>query len=336
MTRQRIILGALVFAVVAAGVWYFWLRGEDAASRTLVLHGNVDIRQVELGFRVGGRLAEMHVEEGDAVAQGALLAVLDKQPFTDDLRLAEAEVAARRAEFQKFKTGSRPEEIAQAEALVAERQAAVDNARRLFERQARLRRSGTASQQAYDDAKARRSEAEARLKSARETLDLARQGFRTEDIAAASATLEIARARRDRAQTALDDTELHSPASGIVLSRIREPGAIVAPAAPVYTVSLSEPVWVRTYVREPDLGRVRPGMKALVTTDTRPDLPYQAHVGFISPVAEFTPRNVETADLRTDLVYRLRVIVDEPDTGLRQGMPVTVTLLTAGTGGHRR
>lgn len=333
MPSRRITLAAVLIAALAAGAWYFWLGGKDAGHRPLVLHGNVDIRQVELGFRVAGRIDEMRFEEGDAVAQGALLAVLDKQPFLDDLRLAVAEVAARRAEFEKYKTGSRPEEIAQAEALVAERQAAMENARRQFERQARLRRSGAASQQAYDDARARRNEAEARLASARETLDLARQGFRAEDVAAARATLEIAEARRDRAQTTLDDAELFSAAAGVVLSRIREPGAIVAAGTPVYTVSLSEPVWVRTYVREPDLGKVRPGMKALVTTDSMPDRPYKAHVGFISPVAEFTPRNVETADLRTDLVYRMRVIVDEPGAGLRQGMPVTVTLVTAETDG---
>ena len=118
----------------------------------------------------------------------------------------------------------------------------------------------------------------------------------------------------------------------MILTRIQEPGAIVAEGAPVYTLSLTAPVWVRTYVAEPDLGRIHPGMPAAVTTDSAPDKVYAGQIGFISPVAEFTPKTVETTSLRTDLVYRLRVIVDNPDNGLRQGMPVTVTLRTGDDG----
>jgi HlyD family secretion protein len=136
----------------------------------------------------------------------------------------------------------------------------------------------------------------------------------------------MAEARLASAETNLADTAIAAPADGVILTRIQEPGAIVAAGAPVYTLSLRNPVWVRAYVREPDLGRVHPGMRALVTTDTAPQHPYHGHIGFISPVAEFTPKTVETTALRTDLVYRLRVIVDDPDESLRQGMPVTVTL----------
>ena len=130
------------------------------------------------------------------------------------------------------------------------------------------------------------------------------------------------------ARTSLADAELRAPSDGIVLSRVREPGAIVSPSDIVYVLSLTGRVWVRAYVAEPDLGRIHPGMIVEVTTDTAPDKPYKGRIGFISPVAEFTPKSVETPDLRTDLVYRLRVIIDQPDTGLRQGMPVTIRLLT--------
>lgn len=324
--RTRILIAMAALAVAGAAVWYVWLRAPADTDGSLVLYGNVDIRQVDLGFRVGGRIAAMRYEEGDPVAAGDVLAVLDKRPFEDDVRQAEAELAAQRATLSKYEAGSRPAEIAQARALVAERQASLKNTVLVLERRRQLVDQGHVSRQAYDDALALKTEAEARLRSAKEALDLALEGFRTEDVAAARATLEMAEARLARTRTDLDDTEIAAPDSGVILSRIEEPGAIVAAGAPVYTLSLANPVWVRTYVPAPDLGRLYPGMKASVVTDSAPDRAYQGHVGFISPVAEFTPKNVETPDLRTDLVYRLRVIVDDPDRGLRQGMPVTVTL----------
>jgi HlyD family secretion protein len=122
------------------------------------------------------------------------------------------------------------------------------------------------------------------------------------------------------------DADLIAPNDGIILTRARERGAIVQAGETVFTLTLTSPVWVRTYVNERDLGLIRPGMPASVTTDSAPDRPYPAFIGFISPTAEFTPKTVETRELRTDLVYRLRVVVNNPDAGLRQGMPVTVTL----------
>lgn len=328
MKRKALIV--LVLALLAAaGVWFFYLRPPAADNAALVLYGNVDIRQVDLGFRVGGRIAEMRLEEGDPVSVGDVLATLDRKPFEDEVRLAEAEVAAQAATLRKFEAGSRPAEIAQARALVAERQAVLQNAILSLRRREQLVRDGHVSQQAYDDALAQKTEAEARLQSAQEALDLALEGFREEDIATARANLQTAEARLARRRTDLEDTVLLAPAGGVILSRIQEPGAIVSAGSPVYTVSLADPVWVRAYVTEPDLGRIHPGMKATVTTDSAPDRHYEGHIGFISPVAEFTPKTVETADLRTDLVYRLRVIVDDPDQGLRQGMPVTVNLATA-------
>ena len=324
--RRKAPIIVLVLALAGGAVWYFWPQPEAAPEGTLVLYGNVDVRQVELGFRLGGRLAAMHLEEGDPVTAGTAMAALDTQSFEDEVMLAEAEVGLQEAQQAKVEAGPRPSEIDQARALVAERQSVLDNLEITLERQQRLTASGYASQQNYDDLLAQKREAEARLRSSNEALQLLLEGSREEDIAAAHASLQIAQARLAGAMTSLGDAELIAPDDGMVLTRVEEPGAIVSPGAPVYVLSLRDPVWVRTYVAEPDLGRVFPGMAALVTTDSAPGQPYKGRVGFISPVAEFTPKNVETADLRTDLVYRLRVIVDDPDHGLRQGMPVTVTL----------
>jgi HlyD family secretion protein len=183
------------------------------------------------------------------------------------------------------------------------------------------------STQERDDAEARYHEAEARVKSGEEQLKLLEEGFRPEEITQAKADLQRAEAALASAQLRLDDTVLKSPAAGVVLTRAQEPGAVVSAGATILTVSLTSPVWVRAYVHEPDLGKLSPGTKVRVYTDSRPERPYDGQVGYISPRAEFTPKNVETAELRTSLVYRLRVVVENPDEGLRQGMPVTVKVL---------
>jgi HlyD family secretion protein len=141
------------------------------------------------------------------------------------------------------------------------------------------------------------------------------------------ANLREAEAALGVAKTNLRETEIFCPSDGIILTRIREPGTVVKEADPIYTLSLLSPVWVRAYVSEPNLGKIYPNMPAEIYTDTHGGKVYHGHIGFISPVAEFTPKTVETTQLRTDLVYRLRIIADNPDQGLRQGMPVTVKLL---------
>ena len=169
-----------------------------------------------------------------------------------------------------------------------------------------------------------------RRDAAAESLALLRAGPREEVIREARAALAQARAGLEIARRRLSDTELTTSAAGIIHSRVREPGAVVAPGEPVATLAVERPVWVRAYVSEPNLGRIEPGMAAEIVTDSRPERPYRGQVGFISPKAEFTPKSVETPELRTSLVYRVRIVVPEPDTGLRQGMPVTVHLGDAG------
>jgi membrane fusion protein YbhG len=328
--RTRLLILLLLVAAAGAG-FYGYRRLHPPAARTsgLVLLGNVDVREVELGFKVGGRIVRMAVDEGDPVKKGETIAALDERYFADDLRMARAREAVQEANLAKLEHGSRPEEIAQARANVALAAANADNRAATLRRQKMLLTTSVASRQNYDDAVAAAHQADAQLDYAKAALQLALAGPRREDIDAARAQVALEQANVSAAERALADATLQAPSDGTVLTRVREPGAIVAAGATVYTVALVKPVWVRAYVAEPDLGRVHPGMAASVRTDSSPKI-YHGHVGFISPVAEFTPKNVETRELRTDLVYRLRVIVDDPDQGLRQGMPVTVTL-DAGT-----
>ncbi|HTU20077.1 MAG TPA: efflux RND transporter periplasmic adaptor subunit, partial [Gemmataceae bacterium] len=189
-----------------------------------------------------------------------------------------------------------------------------------------LAKRGGISKEDHDLRRESVSVGEANVKYAEQALRLAEIGPRKEDIDAARAQLLQQEGVVVQAERRLADSDLTAPNDGIILTRAREKGAIVQAGETVFTLTLASPVWVRTYVNERDLGRIRPNMAAEVRTDSAPDKFYPARIGFISPTAEFTPKTVETRELRTDLVYRLRVVVDNPDGGLRQGMPVTVYL----------
>jgi HlyD family secretion protein len=311
----------LVLAGIAAGAYYLFESREDGSA--LTLYGNVDIREVELAFRVPGRLVAMDVDEGETVKAGQRVAQIDSQPYKDALAAAEAGVLQARANVDKLESGARPQEVQQARAAVREADAAAKDAQRNYERQKGLVESGASSQRILDAAAAQRDATAARLASAKEALALAEEGFRAEDIAAAKANLAAAIAHRDQAKTQLDDTELDAPSDGTLLARVREPGSMLNQGEPVYSLSLDHPVYVRAYVAEPDLGATAPGTMVKVTTDASGKV-YTGRIGFVSPRAEFTPKSVETTELRTDLVYRLRIVVTDADNQLRQGMPVTV------------
>jgi HlyD family secretion protein len=330
MEKKIIILVALAVAATAGVFGYrTWQRNQVAENGgTLTLYGNVDIRKVDIGFRVGGRIAAVAFEEGDRVRRGERVALLDREPYENEVALAQAVRDRAAAELARLEKGSRPQEIQQARARVAEYEATLHTLQEQFQRSRTLVAENAISRQSFDDIRARRDEARARLASARETLALALEGFREEEIAAGRAQLAEAEARLAQARIRLADTEVAAPSNGVLLTRVVEPGTIVAAGQTAATLSLNDPVWVRAYVAEPDLGKIWPGMPADILTDSRPNLPYRGRVGFISPEAEFTPKNVETPRLRTDLVFRLRVIADNPDEGLRQGMPVTVKLDT--------
>jgi membrane fusion protein YbhG len=314
-----------IVALVAAGALWF-RRPARPTSNELVLYGNVEVREVDVAFNEGDRIVAMHVEEGDPVEAGQLLAELDDSRLEHVVLEAEAKVSAQRAVVARFEVGSRPEEIERARAETAAAQAELADARVTHERLEKLARSDVASQQQLDDARADYLAARARLKIARENLRLAVEGPRSEDIQAARAQLRADENALELARHRLADTKLFAPGASTVRVRIVEPGAVVLPNTPVYTLALADPVWVRAYLSEIDLGRVFPGMKAAIFGDAFPDRPHSGWVGFISPTAEFTPKPVETPDLRTSLVYRTRIYVHNPDHTLRQGMPVTVRL----------
>jgi HlyD family secretion protein len=324
MPKRRIAMIAAGVIVIAGLIAVVVSRSHGQGE--IALYGNIDIREVTLGFRVAGRLANLSVDEGDPLRAGQELARLDTIPIELERNEARANAAATGARLALLKSGYRTEDVEQARASAVERRAALKNAEQALLRQEQLKGTGAVAQRVYDDTVAARDEARARLRAAEQVLAQYAGGYRKQEITEAEANDARATAAAAQAEQRLTDAVLRAPADGVILTRAVEPGAILTAGAPVFTVSLLAPVWARVYVSEPELGRVIPGRAVLLYTDSRPNQPYHGRVGFVSPTAEFTPKNVETPDLRTALVYRARVVVVDPDPALRQGMPVTVRL----------
>ena len=270
-TIKIIIVISLALIIPIAG--YFLLEGEKE-EKELVLYGNVDVRLVDIGFRIPGRVVKLCFEEGDFVKTGQLLAVLDKTPYDSQLEQSIASVASIEANLK--------------------------NAEILLNRREDLIGVGGVSQEDLDNAQANYDELYANWMQAKAAEQVQRDN--------------------------MSYTEVFAPTDGVILTRIREPGTVVNPTDPVYTLSVASPVWIRAFAEEPDLGKIYYGQCAEIYTDTKRAPVYKGQVGFISPMAEFTPKTVETLQLRTDLVYRLRIYADNPDWRLKQGMPVTVKL----------
>jgi len=323
MNKKRSALIVAAIVLVAAAVYGFWYY-QQQQERPLTLYGNVDIRTVNLGFRVDGRLASLTVDEGDAIRPGQLLGKLDDAPYRNALQQAQANVGNARAKLALLQAGYRAEEIAQVRSEMAQRQSAFSYADSFLKRQQGLWAKNATSADALEDARTARNQAQANLQAAKDKLAQYLSGNRPQEIEQAKASLAQSEATLAQAQLNLQDTRLLSPSAGTLLTRAVEPGTMLSAGGTVFTLSLTQPVWVRAYVNEINLGKAAPGTELEIYTDGRPNKPYHGKIGFVSPTAEFTPKSVETPDLRTDLVYRLRVIVTDADDALRQGMPVTI------------
>jgi HlyD family secretion protein len=332
-----VVLVALALIATFAARRFWNVR---SSKSSITLYGNVDIRQVQLAFNDSERIDKLLVDEGSAVHAGQLVAQLAPQRFRDTVARYRADVAEQRQVVARLLAGSRPEEIARARADLAAAQADVEaakaeleNAKALYRRRQALAAKQYVSLQVRDDALRGMRVALAGLDTKQkiaaakaQVLRLAVIGARKEDIAAAKARLQSEIALLATAKKDLADTQLYAPASGVIQDRLLEPGDMATPQTPVFTLALDDPVWVRAYLPEPLLGKAALGMKAWITTDGFPGKRFKGWVGFISPVAEFTPKSVETTQLRSQLVYRVRIFACNPDHRLRLGMPATVTI----------
>lgn len=276
---KKKILVLIILIGILGGIYYYFSLHKKVNRDELDLYGNVEIRQVDLGFRVEGKIKKMLVEEGDYVKKGELLGYLDETNY--------------KARYEKSLA-----DIKSAEAIYA-------NSVEQYQRNIPLCEDGTTSK-----------------------VDCERY-FNTKNASKGSLDSMIA-ASKDAKKNLLD-ARVYAPDDGIIMTRVQEPGAVVEPSTPIYTMAKIKPIWVRVYIPESNLGNIRYGMKADILTDTLDPKTgerrlYTGWVGYISPIAEFTPKTVETTDLRTDLVYRVRIYIYQLDEYLRQGMPVTVRI----------
>ncbi|MBM6985125.1 MAG: efflux RND transporter periplasmic adaptor subunit [Acidaminococcaceae bacterium] len=330
-SRKRTMAAALA-AVFLLGFLAHSLYGAYQARQaagTLTLYGNVDLREVSLAFRNNERISEILVEEGDPVRKGQVLARLDTNDLNYRIQTMKAQIAAQQAVADKLHNGTRREELAQAEARYRAAVAERDFLQRDYDRKAEaFHTSGgrSVSRQGLDDARAKLEVAAARAREAEEASNLAIAGPRAEDIAAADAKLAGLKSDLAQEEYTLSQSELTAPQDGVVRSRLLEVGDMASPQKPVFRISLNTKKWVRVYVKEADLGKLHEGSKAGVTIDSYPDKAIEGQVGYISSTAEFTPKNVETKDLRPALLYEVRVYVTDPDNLLRMGMPATVRI----------
>ncbi len=324
--RRAPVIVLVVLLTLAGGAFGYARWRQSTQSEPTVFHGNVDIHDVTLAFRVPGRVTKVLKNEGDHVRPGEVIAMLDAAPYRLALEQARAAVDVANAQLARVEAGARREDISEARAILSERKAAREQAEDTYERTARLEQSGALSRQALVDARAGAERSRAAVNAAQATLQKLVNGARSEEIVVANAEATRAQTAVAAAELNLADTKLEASTAGVVVTRAVEPGTMVAAGSPALVVSFDDPVWIRAYTPERELAKLAPGTPVEVLSDARPNRPYQGQVGYVSPQAEFTPKNVETEELRTSLVYRFRVIVSQHDDGLRQGMPVTVRL----------
>lgn len=315
----------LVVLIVLSAGWYFYKYNTERSPNELQFYGNVENRTQTLAFRFLGTLDALFKDEGESIQKGEKLAVLDTTPLAYQLQNLTQQYNAQKEILHKLQNGYQPEQIAQAKAQYEESKAALLGIQDTYIRKRKLIKTKTITDQDFLLAKAAYEQAVAAVDRAKSSYNLFQNGYRKEDIAAQENSVASLQTQMQSLQYDINQSSLYAPANATILKRFVEPGSIITPAQSIFEIALQKSYWVRAYIDEPQLGKIKKGQRMLVYTDVK-DTPYEGHIGFISDVAEFTPKNVETEALRTDLVYRFRVIIDNHDTMLKQGMPVTIKL----------
>ena len=325
--KLKAVIAVSVLAIAAAtGGWMYYRY--ESAPKNLELYGNVVIRQVNLAFLWPERIKSILVEEGDFVKAGQPVAEQETDTLKIEIEQAKAAEQAAYQTYLALKNGSRPEDIAKAEAAVLVAQSRLHLAQKDFERVDGIFKSTKGqgvSKQSLDTQSSQLQVAKNELFSAQKSLELAKIGPRAEDVARAYAQWQQTKAQVAQLELKLKQSTLYAPLDTTVRSRLLQPGDMASAQVPVLALAINSPKWVRAYVNEVNLGKIKPGQQAYVTIDAYPNEKIPGHVGFISSVAEFTPKTVQTPDLRTNLVYEVRILVEDKENHLRLGMPATVS-----------
>jgi HlyD family secretion protein len=321
----------IVLLLAAAGSYYFFYykpnSEQPAGPRAeLKLSGNIEAHETALSFKVPGRIVKLPIQEGQWLEAGVEVAQLEGDDFRQQVQLDESALRVREAELQLAMAGSRKQEIAALEQSVADAEAELRQRLIDFDRAETLYKKDAGSKQARDAAETGVKRARATLERVKEQLDQAREGTRKEQIQVSQANVAQAKERIRLSRLNLDYSVLRAPTAGVVLVRHSELGEMVAAGTPVATLADLDHVWLRAYIPETDLGRVKWGQEVSVKTDTFPDKTYRGRVSFIAAKAEFTPKSIETHRERVTLVYRVKIDVENPGRELKPGMPADATV----------
>jgi len=328
--RNTVIIVLLVLALVGILLWRYLAVSREPLGN-LRLSGNIEVTDAEVSFRIAGHVRERLVKEGERVARGTVVARLESVDLEHEVALRQAEVAVARAALAEMQAGYRPEEVAQARAAFAQTKAELTRAAADWRRQQALFEQGAVAARETEALQAISEIAQGRFDEARQHLALLEKGFRQEEIEQAQARLRQAEESLALARTRLGYATLAAPMDGVVLAENIEPGEFVAAGTPVVTLGALDPVWLRAYISETDLGRVKLGQSAQVTTDTYPGKTYRGTVTFIAQDAEFTPKNVQTEKERVKLVYRIKITLPNPEQELKPGMPADAEIDISGS-----
>lgn len=323
ISKKKFLIVLGLIALVGAGYGFSCFYA--SRSTELKLYGSVDMRTVDLAFEESGRLQSVLYEEGSSVKAGEIVAKLDDTRYRIAREQAASQVGVAEAQLSLLLAGSRSEEIDVARARLKAAEANLVLSERTCKR---YKDMGNASSALMRDQACYAASADrAARDEAKRTLDMLLAGTRIEEIEIARATLKQTQTQLADAERALSNCLLYAPADGVIRSRLKEPGDMVGVSSPIYEMALMNPLWARVYIDEPNLARITMGQKVVVTVDSFPGKVFEATVGFISSVAEFTPKTVQTEAIRTNLVYEVRLTVSDPQGLLRLGMPVTATLM---------
>ena len=324
---KRILFIVIMAGLIAGLLYYLFTRDKKEGNDFIKVSGNIETTEVDVGFKISGRIVSLLLQEGDWVENRKILAKLDDEDLRHRFELAKATLNSAQAKLNKLLAGSRPEELREAEAALHQAQFDLENKQAHYERMKVLFEGHVIPKETLDNAEAVYKIAKATVQRATENYKLVKEGPRKEDIEDAKAQVEQARASLKLAETQLSYTVLNSPLSGVVLVKSSEMGEVVNPGTSIITLADLENVWLKAYIPETDLSKVKWGQEVIVTTDLRPKKEYKGKISFISSQAEFTPKSIQTEKERVTLVYRIKVGIQNPDRELKPGMPADGKIL---------
>ena len=324
---KRILLVIFIVAGISGLLLYLFTRDKEGGNTFIKVSGNIETTEVDVGFKIAGRIVSISVQEGDWIEKGKVLAKLDDEDLRQRLELARATLRSAQARLKKLLAGSRPEELGEAEATLNQAKFDLENKQAHYERIKLLFEKGVIPKETLDNAEDGFKIAKASLQRVMENYKLVKEGPRSEDIEDARAQVEQAQASLKLAETQLSYTVLYSPISGTVLVKSGEMGEVVNPGTSILALANIENVWLKAYIPETELSKVKWGQEVMVTTDLQPQKTYKGKISFISSQAEFTPKQIQTEKERVTLVYRIKIDIPNPDRELKPGMPADGKIL---------